>query len=465
MILNHKFSLKIVLVGLLCGAQIFISLIFGYKLWHNVFASTPWTPLSPPETGPETPPGVVFTPPQPQVSSGTYHTSLSLSLTLDPNTFHAFYTLDNSEPDSLSPEYTGPISIPFNEGTAVNLKAIAYDGRGVGSEISQTSYSFDNTTPVSASSNEISTLIDNGVLSTSGGSPASATEVTANVDTTIDISGGDGADQVFIPKSTIITKVDSTPFDATSLSSSEIAASSLSGITFNNPVSAIQWGIAGLGLQFNNPITISIFVGDGYNGQTLSITRSVTGTDNWTTDGLVSSSCVISSGYCSFQATKASYYVVGSNITPSTPSNNNNNSSSNNNSGGDQGYRAPGCTSTPPTQKPDLFKIVTTKGKAKLIYTPVPGATGYSIIYGLKKGDERFGTTSMLINNNQGAQEVTIGSLNPRLTYYFEVKANNGCTAGPWSDWIPAKSNGNRTINKYRLVFNKKVPTLINQFK
>lgn len=464
MVPNHKLSLRILLVGFLCGTQIFISILFGYKLWNNVFASTPWTPLTPPETGPETPPGVIFNSPQPQTASGTYHTSLSLSLTLDPNTFHTFYTLDGGEPDSLSSEYTGPITIPFSEGSTVNLKAIAYDGRGVGSDISQTSYSFDNTTPVSASSTEISTLIDNGALSTGGSSPTSTTEVTANVDTTIDISGTDGADQVFIPKNTIISRVDAAPFNAANLSSSEVATSSLSGISFNTPVSALQWGVAGLGLQFNNPITISIFVGNSYNGQTLSVVRSVSGTDSWTNDGIVSpATCVVSSGYCSFQATKASYYAVGLNTTPSTPSNNNNNS--NNNSGGDQGYRAPGCTSTPPTQKPDLFKIITSKGKAKLIYTPVPGATGYSIIYGLKKGDERFGTTSMLVNNNQGAQEVTIGSLNPKLNYYFEVKANNGCTAGPWSDWIPAKPNGNRTVNKYRLVFNKKVPTLVNQFK
>lgn len=147
--------------------------------------------------------------------------------------------------------------------------------------------------------------------------------------------------------------------------------------------------------------------------------------------------------------------------TPMTNQNNNNNnqSSSNNN-------EAPRCNKSAPLSAPDLFRISTTKGSAKIVYTPVTDKiTGYAVMYGLKKGDERYSAMINSQNNNQGEQSFTINQLNPKTTYYFKVAAFNDCIAGPWSEWIPAKADRKKDIHKYKTVIINKIKTLINQFK
>jgi len=86
-------------------------------------------------------------------------------------------------------------------------------------------------------------------------------------------------------------------------------------------------------------------------------------------------------------------------------------------------------------------------------------------MYGLKKGDERYAAIFTTINSNQGEQSYTINKLKPGTTYYFKVTAINGCTSGPWSEWIPAKADRKKTVNKYKTVIKNKVKTLVNQFK
>lgn len=73
----------------------------------------------------------------------------------------------------------------------------------------------------------------------------------------------------------------------------------------------LQYGIPEIGLIFSQPITINVFVGTDLNGQTLTAYRSLSKTSDWTTDGIVApGTCRVSSGICTFQSTKASYYGV-----------------------------------------------------------------------------------------------------------------------------------------------------------
>lgn len=114
--------------------------------------------------------------------------------------------------------------------------------------------------------------------------------------------------KVTIPAGTIITRTDGSNFSADDLKVDNASVEVLAGKS-ETAHGAIQFGLAGFGLTFSEPITISIPVGNELNGQTLEIYRSVSGTGEWTQDGIESpQSCVVTDGLCVFSATKASYY-------------------------------------------------------------------------------------------------------------------------------------------------------------
>jgi hypothetical protein len=160
---------------------------------------------------------------------------------------------------------------------------------------------------------DIGTLIDQGVFQIPSGYPSTSTpSVTVLEDVTINAGGN----QVIIPAGTVITQNGGGNFDATQLAAAAVTASLASGLTGSVVDGVMQWGITGLGLEFNPAITLKINVGTGLNGTTLNIQRSSSLTAGWTTDGLGSASCVVASGICTFTTTKASYF--GSSHTPVT---------------------------------------------------------------------------------------------------------------------------------------------------
>ncbi len=158
---------------------------------------------------------------------------------------------------------------------------------------------------------DLSTILTNGVLELPSSTLATDTpSVTTTQELTVSVSETGGVNTVTIPTGTIITTTSGANFDATALTAADVSAGSLSGLA-NNAVTdgALQWGVANLGLAFSNPITLDIYVGSAFDGQTLNIMRSTSGTNDWTNDGIVSpATCVVSAGICTFQATKASYY-------------------------------------------------------------------------------------------------------------------------------------------------------------
>jgi Bacterial Ig-like domain (group 1)/Fibronectin type III domain len=100
------------------------------------------------------------------------------------------------------------------------------------------------------------------------------------------------------------------------------------------------------------------------------------------------------------------------------------------------------CTTTAPTDAPNLYSVVAVNGTATLYITP-PTSTfdGFTISYGLDSN-----ANSYSINFSQGATtgavQYTISSLTPNTTYYYKVRANNGCASGPWSN---VRSSSNKT--------------------
>ena len=101
---------------------------------------------------------------------------------------------------------------------------------------------------------------------------------------------------------------------------------------------------------------------------------------------------------------------------------------------------APGCGDWPPLTAPKLFQIDTTENSATLYFMPVTDYVSYYFIaYGYKEGDWRFGTQ---FNSAQkiGVVNYTIKALAPSTTYYFTIRAGNGCAPGRWSNYISAKT-------------------------
>ena len=146
-----------------------------------------------------------------------------------------------------------------------------------------------------------------------GASPDSTPNVTVAETFTINVSTGNGTSEVILQEGTVITMADGTNFNLSALSGNgDVNLSSLLGLDSNLVLDgAIQWGIPNLGLIFSKPITIKFFIGNSFNGQTLDVRRSVSGTANWTQDGIEPpKTCLVTAGICEFNATKASYYAT-----------------------------------------------------------------------------------------------------------------------------------------------------------
>lgn len=217
-----------------------------------------------------------------------------------------------------------------------NLAAGTYNVR----EILQTNWQQTTATPsaITASAGSNHTNINFGnvrfqelqqakFVATSGNSNSTSSVLVLNT-STINVSANGGTHTVFLPANTTITRSDGGAIDVSRLAAQTVTGS-LSGIGSGVVVDgALQWGIPDLGLEFSQPITLSIYVGTALNGQTLNVHRSTSQTGGWNQDGIRSvidnpnspATCTVVLGICTFYATKASYYATTHTTTTSTTS-------------------------------------------------------------------------------------------------------------------------------------------------
>ncbi|MFA5877277.1 MAG: peptidoglycan-binding domain-containing protein [Candidatus Paceibacterota bacterium] len=169
----------------------------------------------------------------------------------------------------------------------------------------------DSAGNTSASSSAFTVAFANPLLSfVASSSPLVLLPIDQTATTTLQIASGTGTSTVAIPKGTAITRSDVTALSTADISLTTIDGSTLSNIATGIVVDgALQWGVPGVGLEFSEAITVNLYVGTSLNGTTLTVYRSLELTSGWTQNGLVSSTCVVANGLCSFSTTKASYFT------------------------------------------------------------------------------------------------------------------------------------------------------------
>lgn len=111
-----------------------------------------------------------------------------------------------------------------------------------------------------------------------------------------------------------------------------------------------------------------------------------------------------------------------------------------------------GCNDTPPGAKaPWLYgAIAQDSGSVLLYFTEADEPVSkYVLEYGTKSGDYPWGSTNI---GGKGTRTYLEKSLSPNTTYYFRVRAGNGCATGLWSNEISATTRPIFSTNNLDIV-------------
>lgn len=101
---------------------------------------------------------------------------------------------------------------------------------------------------------------------------------------------------------------------------------------------------------------------------------------------------------------------------------------------------APTCNDTPPSGPPILVSALPDANSVTLTWTAAPAPVSYYLIaYGTSPGSYTYGNPNI---GGPGATSYVVGNLSASQTYYFVIRAGNGCAPGPFSAEISATPFG-----------------------
>lgn len=298
---------------------------------------------------------------------------------------------------------------------------------------------------------DMNSLIQNGIFKIPDNEEGEALVqfLTVTQDADFKVPGVNG-EEVTLPEGTRIERSDDQEFEWDDLTVSDFSEDSIQGLGADfDPEGALQWGIPNVELEFDKPITIDIAVSQSLNGKTLKVQRSTSSSGGWTASGIVApGTCVVIAGICTFQATKASYFVASSTVptptpTPTpTPAPAATSSSSSSSGGGGGGGSAspPVCNDAKPGSTPVLTGATAATNSITLNWTESKDPlTYYLITYGLSSNNPQYGNPNI---GGKGTTKFTVQNLSGGQTYYFRVRAGNGCMPGDFSNELTATSAG-----------------------
>ncbi len=132
-------------------------------------------------------------------------------------------------------------------------------------------------------------------------------------------------------------------------------------------------------------------------------------------------------------------YGIGEVATP--PATSNSSSGSNSSQNSTTPAITPNCEQSLPGTVPQIYAAVSSKSDQITLYFTDSGEPfdHYALTYGLQSGKYSFGSDNI---GGHGLRTFTVNSLTANTTYFFKVRAGNGCAAGGWSNEFSAKTVG-----------------------
>jgi len=104
------------------------------------------------------------------------------------------------------------------------------------------------------------------------------------------------------------------------------------------------------------------------------------------------------------------------------------------------GVSAPVCNDTIPGGAPTLISAVGGVNSVTLTWTPAPNpVTYYLVTYGTTAGAQTYGNPNV---GGAGTKSYTVNGLSGGTTYYFRIRAGNGCMPGPFSNELSTGVGG-----------------------
>lgn len=104
------------------------------------------------------------------------------------------------------------------------------------------------------------------------------------------------------------------------------------------------------------------------------------------------------------------------------------------------GVSEPVCSDTPPGGAPTLLSVTAGVNSLALTWNEAPDPVSYYLIaYGTSSGNYQFGNPNI---GGKGTTSYSVSNLSGGTTYYFVVRAGNGCSPGPFSNELSAKPTG-----------------------
>lgn len=98
------------------------------------------------------------------------------------------------------------------------------------------------------------------------------------------------------------------------------------------------------------------------------------------------------------------------------------------------------CNDAVPGGSPVLTSATGGVNSVTLAWIPAPGpVTYYLVTYGTTPGAQTYGNPNI---GGPGTTSYTVNGLSGGTTYYFSVRAGNGCMPGPFSNELSAKAGG-----------------------